>query len=107
MSDQTKVPREADLLLPCTHCGNPGNIVSRAYEKHWVECRNCEAESGGYATIDAAMRAWNRRIPSPDRLARLEAVAEAARTYLRERQFGQDEALMQTLAALDQEATTS
>ena len=47
-------------LLPCPFCGGEAfpNIELR---KHWVECRECAAESGCYRTEAEAIAAWNTR----------------------------------------------
>ena len=56
-------PQERDsnaTLLPCPFCGGEAfpNIELR---KHWVECRECAAESGCYRTEAEAIEAWNTR----------------------------------------------
>ena len=49
-----------DELKPCPFCGGKAfpNIDLR---KHWIECRECCAESGCYRTEAEAIDAWNAR----------------------------------------------
>lgn len=64
MSDKT-------TLLPCPFCGGEA-FPNIELTKHWIECRECAAESGCYRTEAEAIAAWNTRADLKARISELE-----------------------------------
>lgn len=52
-------------LLPCPFCGGEA-FPNIELTKHWIECRECAAESGCYRTEAEAIAAWNTRTATTD-----------------------------------------
>lgn len=55
-------------LKPCPFCGGDAEIIYREsaarppnWDKSFVQCRRCEAESNWEETIEQAITAWNTR----------------------------------------------
>jgi Lar family restriction alleviation protein len=51
-------------LEPCPFCGGVARIETTRHQhppSHWVECAECEALSGEYASKASAVAAWNTR----------------------------------------------
>lgn len=61
-----------EIRSVCPICGGTGEVDER-YSHDWiVECPTCGFGTGGYPSIEQAIRAWNRRIPL-DRLENSES----------------------------------
>lgn len=77
MTHHTTTPDliEREALLPCPFCGSPASIQhSQHYD--YVACDECDAETVGFESTEAAVAQWNRRaIPAAQDGAEVEALA--------------------------------